>query len=55
MGKLVIALLSVLLGGGAATVAASSVVNSNAPDDTVAVKTGPKTTVEPSAVITYGR
>ena len=49
-----IALLSLLLGGGAAVVAVQSVVNSYGSNDKVAVQTGPKDVLDPTQVITYG-
>jgi hypothetical protein len=51
---LAIALLSLVLGGGAAVVAVQSVVNSYGANDQVAVQTGPKNVLDPSQVITYG-
>lgn len=51
---LAIALLSLVLGGGAAVAALSSVVSSYGSDDQAAVKTGPKDILDPQRVITYG-
>jgi hypothetical protein len=51
---LAIALLSLVLGGGAAVVAVQSVVDSYGANDQVAVQTGPKNVLDPSQVITYG-
>ena len=49
-----IALLSLLLGGGAAVLAVSSVVNSAGASDQVAVQSGPKDILPPDAIISYG-
>lgn len=49
-----IAVLSLILGAGAATAAVAAVVASVAPDDTEAVQTGPADIVEPGAIIHYG-
>ena len=49
-----IALLSVLVGGGIAFAAVSAVVSSSAPDDKTAVELAPETTIEPSEIINYG-
>lgn len=54
MSAAVIAVLSILVGGGVAAAAVSAVVASAAPNDTQAVQTGPSATVAPSAVIKYG-
>jgi len=51
---LAIALLSLVLGGGAAFAAVSSVVSSYGSDDQAAVKTGPKDVVDPQRIFTYG-
>jgi hypothetical protein len=51
---LAIALLSMVLGGGAAVVAVSSVVNSYGADDKAAVQTGLKDIVPPDQIISYG-
>ena len=51
---LAIALLSLLLGGGAAVLAVQAVVNSYGANDQVAVQTGPHNPLDPTAVITYG-
>ena len=52
--SLAIALISLLLGTGAAVVAVKSVVTSYGANDTVAVQTGPSSPVDPAKVITYG-
>jgi hypothetical protein len=44
----------VLVGGGAATGAAFSVINNYGPKDGHAVQTGPKDLVPPDQVLTYG-
>lgn len=49
-----IAVLSLVLGVGAAGAAVAAVVSSVAPDDTKAVQTGPADVVDPSAIIHYG-
>jgi len=54
MPTLAIAILSLLLGGGAAVVAVESVVSSYGSNDQVAVQTGPKDVLDPARVITYG-
>ena len=54
MPTLAIALLSLVLGGGAAFAAVSSVVSSYGSDDQAAVQTGPKDVLDPGKVITYG-
>ena len=54
MPTLAIAILSLLLGGGAAVVAVESVVSSYGSNDQVAVQTGPKDVLDPAKVITYG-
>ena len=51
---LAIALLSLVLGGGCAVIAVQAVVNSYGANDQVAVQTGPKNVLDPTAVITYG-
>lgn len=51
---LAVALLSMALGGGAAVVAVSSVVNSYGADDQTAVQTGLKDIVPPDQIISYG-
>ncbi len=51
---LVIGLISVLLGGGAAVAAVAAVVASSAPNDGLAVQTGPQSIVAPTEVIPYG-
>lgn len=51
---LVIALLSLVLGGGAAVVAVDAVVSSYGSNDKVAVQTGPKDVIDPGTVIGYG-
>ncbi|MDC5695869.1 hypothetical protein OO014_01255 [Intrasporangium calvum] len=50
---LVVALASLLLGGGAAY-AAVQVVAAQAPNDTAAVETGPQQTIAPTVLIPYG-
>lgn len=52
--SLIVATLSVLLGGGAAILAATSVVNSYESTDQVAVQTGPSSAIDPANVIPYG-
>jgi hypothetical protein len=54
VSSLIVAILSVLLGGGVAALAAKSVVNSYQSTDKVAVQTGPGSPIDPSKVITYG-
>ena len=54
MPTLAIALLSLVLGGGAAVIAVESVVSSYGSNDQVAVQTGPKDVLDPARVITYG-
>lgn len=54
MPTLAIALLSLVLGGGAAFAAVSSVVASYGSDDAAAVRTGPKDVLDPEQIITYG-
>lgn len=49
-----IAVLSLVLGAGAASAAVVAVVASAAPDDTKAVQTGPAKPLDPNAVIHYG-
>ncbi|MEO5982721.1 MAG: hypothetical protein ABIQ13_10445 [Pedococcus sp.] len=49
-----VTLLSVVLGGGAAAAAVVTVINTSAPDDSVAVQTGPKDIVDPQTLIPYG-
>lgn len=51
---LAVGLLSLLLGGGAAVVAVSSVVDSFGSNDQVAVQTGPKDVLAPTEIISYG-
>lgn len=51
---LAVAVLSLLLGGGAAIIAVDSVVNSYGSNDQVAVQTGPKDVIAPVQVIPYG-
>lgn len=51
---LVIAFLSLVLGGGAAVVAVGAVVASYGSNDQVAVQTGPKDVLDPASVIPYG-
>ena len=52
--SLAIAVISVLMGAGAAVLAVKSVVNSYGANDQVAVQTGPSSPVDPGKVITYG-
>jgi len=54
MPTLAIAILSLLLGGGAAVVAVDSVVSSYGSNDQAAIQTGPKDVLDPGQVITYG-
>lgn len=49
-----VTLLSIVLGGGAATAAVLTVVNTQAPDDTAAVQNGEQDLVDPATVIAYG-
>ena len=49
-----VTLLSIVLGGGAATAAVLAVVNTQAPDDTAAVQNGLQDLVDPATVIPYG-
>jgi hypothetical protein len=51
---LVVVLLSLALGGGAAVVAVDSVISSYGSNDQVAVQSGPKDIVDPGTVISYG-
>ena len=51
---LAIALLSLLLGGGAAILAVKTVVNSYGANDQVAVQTGPGNVLDPGKIIPYG-
>lgn len=51
---LAVALLSMVLGGGAAVAAVSSVVNSYGADDQGAVQTGLKDIVPPDQIVSYG-
>jgi hypothetical protein len=51
---MVIAVLSLVLGVGAAAAAVAAVISSVAPDDARAVQTGPADIVDPSAIIHYG-
>jgi hypothetical protein len=51
---LAVALLTLVLGGGAAIVAVSSVVSSYGSNDQVAVQTGPKDVLAPEEIISYG-
>lgn len=50
----VVTLLSLVLGGGAATAALVTVVNMQGPGDSAAVQTGQKDLVDPAQVIPYG-
>ena len=49
-----IALLSLLLGAGAAAAAVSSVSATMGPKDSTARQDGPKEPVDPSQLLTYG-
>lgn len=49
-----VTLLSIVLGGGAATAAVLAVVNTQAPDDTAAVQNGEQDLIDPATVIPYG-
>ena len=49
-----VTLLSIVLGGGAATAAVLTVLNTQAPDDTAAVQNGQQDLVDPATVIPYG-
>jgi hypothetical protein len=51
---LAVALLSLLLGGGAAILAVKAVVNSYGANDQVAVQTGPGNVLDPGKIIPYG-
>ncbi|GMA19699.1 hypothetical protein [Arsenicicoccus piscis] len=56
-GRALVALItagSVLLGGGAATIAVKAIGSAKAPDDSSAVRTGPKHPVDPAQIISYG-
>ncbi|GGN05029.1 hypothetical protein GCM10009721_35610 [Terrabacter tumescens] len=50
----IIGVICVVLGGGAAAVAVTTVVSTSGPNDSRAVETGPRSPVEPSQVIQYG-
>ena len=52
--RIVVGVLSVLLGAGAAVAAVTAVVASSAPNDSNAVQTGPQRIVDPGQVIPYG-
>lgn len=54
VASLLIIVGCVVVGGGAATGAAVSVLNSYGPKDSHAVQTGPKDVVPPQDVLTYG-
>jgi hypothetical protein len=49
-----VALLSLILGGGAAILAVKTVVNSYGANDQVAVQTGPANVLDPGKIIAYG-
>ena len=51
---IIVAMLSLLLGVGAAILAVQSVVSSYQSNDRVAVQTGPVNPIDPGKVITYG-
>lgn len=52
--QIAIALLSLVLGMGAAAAAVTAVLSSTAPDDSRAVQTGPTELLGPAAVLNYG-
>jgi hypothetical protein len=54
LSTLAIALLSVLLGAGAAILSVRAVVTSYSANDQVAVQNGPANPLDPSKVIHYG-
>lgn len=54
VSSLIVAMLSLLLGVGAALLAVQSVVSSYQATDQVAVRTGPSSAIDPAKVITYG-
>ena len=54
VSSLIVAMLSLLLGVGAAILAVQSVVSSYQATDQVAVQTGPSNAIDPAKVITYG-
>jgi hypothetical protein len=54
LSALAIALLCLVLGGGAAVVAVDAVVSSYGSNDQAAVQTGPKNVIDPGTVISYG-
>ncbi len=54
VSAIVIAVVSLFLGGGAAAAAVASVINASSPNDQTAVDTGPQAPVAPSDVIHYG-
>ena len=49
-----VTLLSFVLGGGAAGAAVFTIVATQGPQDSQAVKTGPKDVLDPASVIPYG-
>ena len=54
VGGAIIGLVCVLLGGGAAAYAVTTVVATSGPNDSNAVGNGPKAPVEPTEIIRYG-
>ncbi|HET8766172.1 hypothetical protein RKE38_19050 [Phycicoccus sp. M110.8] len=51
---LAVTLLSIVIGGGAATAAVVTVVSTQGPQDSVAVQNGRQNPVDPSTLIPYG-
>lgn len=51
---LAIAVISLVMGGGAAILAVKAVVNSYGANDVVAVQTGPANVLDPGKVLNYG-
>ena len=49
-----VTLLSIVLGGGAAAAAVVTVVNTQGPGDSSAVKSGQQDLVDPATIINYG-
>lgn len=54
LSAVLIAVASLVVGGGVAVAAVNAVVSSSAPDDSSAVKLGPQELVQPSEIINYG-
>ena len=52
--SLAIALLSALMGAGAAIIAVQALVNSAGPNDQIAVSNGPSTPIDPNKILIYG-